>query len=689
MASGYQTRELLHSARSENKRLTRHRVRRSAHSATCLACSLILLVFLALHVTTAPPAHALPNTNLSTNVGIIGVAVTNLGYIGNGFTNPSQPSCEYPLNSNVEHLFLAGLWVGARAADGSIHVSTGAQDAANLNAGDEVREFADIDSVDVYQGSNSQNNENYDNYALATQHIEVVFDDYAHVESGNHVPLGLQVTLRVLAWGSPYADDFIILDYAIRNISGSELRDVYVGFWTDTTVGNTEVTVPSGYDPDAPVGWNFYDDANGGWGPVEWVDEEYTVPGDPGIWMMYEHDDDGDDNMATSWVGTRFLGTIPEVSPADSMPPVSYNAWQFRYVPDEDDEYEDQEGTQPGKYQILANGDFDVGEAAGVDFDEASDWVTLLSTGPFPYLAPDDTVHVTFALVCAPDSLGLLANSKVAQLAYDEGFSIPAGPPSPILETEFATNTTILKWAPGDSVITLPDDSVMVLPPDDPRRSPEYHISTITNKPDFQGYRIYRFQGEIITEDPYSLATLVAEFDRIDGFGFDTGLPPLDASGKRRFEDPNLLDGFPYWYSVVSFSAPDLEEGLPSFQSGFNENSTLVYPGPAPAGPDNPQTVGVFPNPYRAGSLFDSRLGTRELGRKLWFTGLPVRCRIQVFNLAGDLVKTLYHNDPTIGQKAWDILSEPVRAIATGLYIYVVEDLATGEIQRGKLVIIK
>jgi hypothetical protein len=30
-----------------------------------------------------------------------------------------------------------------------------------------------------------------------------------------------------------------------------------------------------------------------------------------------------------------------------------------------------------------------------------------------------------------------------------------------------------------------------------------------------------------------------------------------------------------------------------------------------------------------------------------------------------------------------------VRAIATGLYIYVVEDLNTGEIQRGKLVIIK
>ena len=73
----------------------------------------------------------------------------------------------------------------------------------------------------------------------------------------------------------------------------------------------------------------------------------------------------------------------------------------------------------------------------------------------------------------------------------------------------------------------------------------------------------------------------------------------------------------------------------------------------------------------------------------MWFTGLPERCRIQVFNLAGELVKTLDHDDPVDGKKSWDLLSEPVRAVATGLYVYVVEDLATGEIQRGKLVIIK
>ena len=132
----------------------------------------------------------------------------------------------------------------------------------------------------------------------------------------------------------------------------------------------------------------------------------------------------------------------------------------------------------------------------------------------------------------------------------------------------------------------------------------------------------------------------------------------------------------------MSFSPPDLEEGLPSFQSGFNENSMLVFPGPAPASAEYDWTIGVYPNPYRAGSLFDNPDTEMELGRKIWFTGLPPRSRIQVFNLVGELVKTLHHDDPTSGQEPWDILSEPVRAIATGLYIYAVEDLETGEAVR-------
>jgi len=128
---------------------------------------------------------------------------------------------------------------------------------------------------------------------------------------------------------------------------------------------------------------------------------------------------------------------------------------------------------------------------------------------------------------------------------------------------------------------------------------------------------------------------------------------------------------------------------LPEFPSGFNENAMLVFPGPAPVVTSNAGRVTVAPNPYRAGSHFDNPGGEVELGRKIWFLNLPPRCRIKIYTVSGDLVRTLEHHDPVDGKISWDVLSEYGRAIATGLYVYVVENLDSGEVQRGKLVIIK
>lgn len=629
-------------------------------------------------------AYGLPRTDIFTDVGLLGLTVTNLGYVGNGYTS-NRPSGEYPIYSNVEHIFYGGLWVGAVNAEGQRLVSTGAQDASALSAGEETREYNDLTEAEFPTRiwSNRQNADNFSVHALATQHIEFAFDDYRN-DVTNHVPIGLRVVLRVLAWSDPFADDFVILDYTIQNVSGTELTDVYVAYWNDCNPGNTDLNNPY----ENLSNWNFYDDKNGAFGPPDWVAPQYTVDGDEKIWLMWEHDADGDEGLATSWIGARLLGSSQTPQPESGVPPVSYNSWRFRGVPAQDDWFtnpDDPEEQLPGKYQIMSNGDFDVGVTQAFDYTTASNWVGMLSTGPFPSLAAGDSLKVTFAVVAGVDSLALLANSKVAQKAYDEGFTIAAGPPSPNLDFAFQDNSVIMRWTPGDSV----NAEGQPLPPDSALRSPEHHISETTGREDFQGYRIYRVQDEIISGIPEEVATLVAEFDIVDGIGFDTGLPPLNSDGQREFVDTDLLDGFPYWYSVISFSAPDQEEGLPEFRSGFNENSELVYPGPAPASVANPASIGVYPNPYRAGSLFDGRIGEQELGRKIWFTGLPARSRIEVFNLVGELVKTIDHDDPNSGQHSWNLLSDVDRVIATGLYVYAVEDLATGEIQRGKLVIIK
>lgn len=658
-----------------------------------------LLILLSPIVLTSS-ARGEARTDMVADAGILGLTVTNLGYVGNGFSNPFQPSGEYPIGSSVEHLFLGGLWVGAVSQDGTIHVSVGAQDVSNMSAGDEVREFVSdflywdpedpSRKVVVNEWSNLQNYDNYHPSALASEHIEVAFNDIDLEETTTHTPLGLKVVMRALSWDADYNDDFVILDYSIINVSGEELSDVYVGYWNDTTVGNTQINNP--YDSSQGQPWNYYDDKNGGWRPGD-------VDDDPGIWMMWERDGDGDDGMATSWIGTRLLGTDPEVAQAfdpdsgEELPPVSYNSWRFRDLPAQDDVYipAGELEEQPGKYQLMANGHFDVDppDTQEPNFSVESDWMGLLTTGPFEYFQPGDTLNVTLAVVCGADSLSLLENSKVAQLAYDDRFSLPSGPPSPRLEIGFANDTVHLSWTPGDSIGENEQGETVLLEATDPRRQPEHHISTVTAREDFQGYRIYRIFWNDVVDDPYESAVLLAEFDKIDGIGFDTGLPPLGPDGKRHFTDTGLLDGFMYTYAVTSYSAPDLDAGLGELESGIRQNATEVFPGPGSSpigeGPD----VGVFPNPYRAGSYFDDPFGDVELGRQIWFTNLPARCTIKIFNLAGDLVRTLEHDDPNHGMETWDILSESPRAIASGLYVFVVEDLSNGRVQRGKLVIIK
>jgi hypothetical protein len=55
------------------------------------------------------------------------------------------------------------------------------------------------------------------------------------------------------------------------------------------------------------------------------------------------------------------------------------------------------------------------------------------------------------------------------------------------------------------------------------------------------------------------------------------------------------------------------------------------------------------------------------------------------------MVSDIFRWDTKIsgGEHAWDLISRYDQAIATGLYLFTVKDLETGEIKRGKFVIIK
>jgi hypothetical protein len=133
-----------------------------------------------------------------------------------------------------------------------------------------------------------------------------------------------------------------------------------------------------------------------------------------------------------------------------------------------------------------------------------------------------------------------------------------------------------------------------------------------------------------------------------------------------------------------------------------------VVPGTPPTTPEARRKIGVYPNPYRANALWD---GGYERERKIVFFNLPARCELRIYTLAGDLVDQFTHESTSYdgkdikwfrefapgdqstvfsgGEHAWDLVSNNDQALATGLYLFTVKDLNTGEVFRGKFVIIK
>ncbi len=84
--------------------------------------------------------------------------------------------------------------------------------------------------------------------------------------------------------------------------------------------------------------------------------------------------------------------------------------------------------------------------------------------------------------------------------------------------------------------------------------------------------------------------------------------------------------------------------------------------------------IRVVPNPYMAGSHWESELGSyvREPVRQIQFTHLPLECEINIFTLSGDLIKTLEH-DASHGTETWDMRAEGGREIVSGIYLYQVK----------------
>lgn len=692
-----------------------------------------------------------------TTVSNVRLAVSNFGIFGNAFDGyrdgTGTPSCEYPANSGIEHLFEGGLWVGGVNQGGLTRVTTTALDASSgysIGAGG----FETVAITPLEERSSLFDSRFYSAGAVSHQDYVATFTDTVIEYPGtnipvggtSHQPMGIAVEMASYNWNYNFSDFVIFLNFKVKNVGNETYNNVYIGHWNNTVVRNINIT------PAGSGGAAFYNKGGNGF-----MDS---------LHLSYCYDALGDVGFTESYIGQKFLGAsdkngfhhpdIPQYynPQTGNFEPETlentYQAWVFNNfnasfaAPANDNArlLKMQEGlnespcwTNPQDPNCPGNQDF---QALLNDAGNRSD---LNSAGPFNDFAPGDEITISFAYVLAEKNedgnpngdnnlnqrKNLVEHAVFAQETYngedinfngvlDDGedldgdgeitrFVLPTPPDAPRTKAVASENKIEIYWS------------------DNAERT----IDPISNEIDFEGYRIYLSklgfdvaQNSSTTQD----YNLVAQYD-IDGNGlfFDTGFEAIRLPEAVQFEGDTttyrykytidgITSGWQYAIAITAFDRGDDERKIESLESSILANDARVYPGTTPVDDLEANQPFVYPNPYYYGAAWEGKSNFQEESRKLIFANLPARCVIRIYTSGGDFIDEIKHDAATYdgsdirwfrtfgaenpeenvfsgGEHAWDILTSQSQIISRGLYLFTVENLDTGESKSGKFVIIK
>ena len=607
------------------------------------------------------------------DLNLMSMNVTNYGFIGNNFTSRT-PSMEYPVGTGHEHLVRGGLWVGALAADqnGALAgVTTAAKDGFTGDAAASATEFSpEGDHIDVR--SSLPNNRRYSPLAVSERDLRGDYDDFLPKRALNnredHRPLGIQVHQENYSWSFADYRHMVFFHFAIRN-TGAPLRNVWVGLYNELASG------PKNNFSNWPPSGAWFSKKQIGWvDSLSLFTERYcqSVPIPDNCFY----------SITPEMVGYKLLGVRPgKLSDPDKQ--ITMQSWNFS--PGNVDRDEDTE-----LYAIMSSGTKTSLNPIPPDLSPRDgDPVELVAVGPFAQVNPGDTIQVDFVYLGGNNDAELDKRAHTAQRAYDLDYIVPVPPPSPRFKVVARESAVDFYW----------DDSPELF--EDP---------TSPIKKDFEGYRVY---GGSSRDDLRLLAQYDLATPPHDTTGFNTGLDqvrlpsPVTIDGETyqyKYTLSNLRNGFKYFAAVTAYDLGTTE--IESLESGRSQNEVMVVPAPQ-AGERN-QGVVVFPNPYHVEALWDHGQNVRN--HYLWFANLPSKCTIRIYTLAGDLV---YDTDfdgatyngsnargiydpasdlpPTLSGSSfgWDLVTKRGQAAASGLYLWSVEDRATGKRQLGKILIVK
>lgn len=648
-----------------------------------------------------------------TDVGNLGLTVTNFGTYGHGFSLwPQQPSCEFPIGSGIEHIFDGGLWIGGFVGNKGPFVTTAAVDAASVSARGGGFEYTNESGSFVVERSSLLDSRFFSPTAVSHQDFYMDYSDTSKFLSNgelivDHRPLGLVVHQETYAWNYPFANFFVIMNYTIKNTTNTDIDSAYVGLWTDTVVRNTNITSPR-------TGGSFFNKGGNGF--------------NDSLNIAYEFDATGDVGFTDSYIGIQYLGSDLQ---NDN---VNFVCWQFRNTNDVNYFAPMTDVERYRKMEGYFGGSNTIGDGINPsDLKKPSNRSILLTVGPIEKIQAKDSINVVFALVAAKKYGSDLARFDTeiqkTNLYQNAGWAIRA------YNGEDRNGNGVLdptEDANGDGEITryiLPSPplspKVMVVPESNKAtiywdKRAESSVDPISGKEDFEGYRIYRTNtGFDLTASQDLLKSLVtvAEFDSMgNDIGYNTGFSAIELDEPvtfpddttkyyYKFEIDNLLNGWQYVFTVTAFDEGDRENNMASLESSLTSNANKILPG-TPATSRDDVEVGVYPNPYYGEAIW---YGNSERLRKIYFYNLPAECDIKIYTLSGDIVKEIHHTSNSNGsdlrwfetfskdgtqkfaggEHAWDLITDSDQAIATGLYLFTVKDSETGDIKRGKFLVIK
>ena len=260
---------------------------------------------------------------------------------------------------------------------------------------------------------------------------------------------------------------------------------------------------------------------------------------------------------------------------------------------------------------------------------------------------------------------------------------VPEPPPAPI---SYAANGSVgsdtaiivVKWGKEAEKKTINDASGSVF----------YDGSS-----DLSGYRIYR------GNDKRGIWYLIKEIPKSEFSSYWNNDLSL-----YEYYDNTVQFGYEYYYYVEAYNSNPgdwtsangtVVKDLPELVSSDINKTSLTSAKPGPVSVNEGWDVFVVPNPYVEG---DSQRSFGEpTPEKIEFRNLPEKATIRIYNLAGDLIRTIIHepdaNGNLSGSASWDDQrTESGLLVAPGLYIYVVTSETEGSVgskAHGKLMIIR